>query len=189
MSLRAAILNGGPAQGFPDRVAGELAALLRARGSEVQTFVLRDLEIADCTGCFGCWVRTPGECVLADAGREVAREVIRSDLVALVTPVTFGGYASGLKKAVDRFIPLGSPFFTRIEGETHHRRRYDRYPRLLGVGTVPRADGDAEAIFRQLVGRNALNLHCPAHTAGVLVEGADPAAALTALLGRLAVPA
>ncbi len=58
----------------------------------------------------------PGECARDDDGRRVAREVIRSNLAVFLTPVTFGGYSSVLKGAVDRLIPLGSPFFARVGG-------------------------------------------------------------------------
>jgi multimeric flavodoxin WrbA len=46
---------------------------------------------------------TPGECVIKDAGCDVARDVSHSDLVILLTPMSFGGYSSELKKAVDRY--------------------------------------------------------------------------------------
>jgi hypothetical protein len=85
--------------------------------------------------------------------------------------VTFGGYSSLLKGAVDGILCLGHPYFQKVGGEIHHRNRYDRYPSLLGVGYLPEADGDAEGIFTGLVARNAINLHSPAHGACVLNAG------------------
>jgi hypothetical protein len=144
-----------------------LAELLAQRWDSI-CLPLCDLEIHDCLGCFGCWVQTPGVCVMDDAGRDVARQVIGGDLAVFLTPVTFGGYSSQLKKAVDRLICLISPFFTRINGEVHHKPRYRHYPRLLGVGVLPEADGESERIFAALVGRNALNMHAPVHAAGLI---------------------
>jgi len=191
-AVTAVVLYGGPPAGFAAEVEAALAGLLEEAGASVQRLALGELAIGGCLGCFGCWVKTPGECVLDDDGRRVAREVIQSDLTAFVTPVTFGGYSSTLKAAVDRLIPLGSPFFRRIAGETHHRPRYARYPRLLGVGTLPEADAEAAELFCALVGRNALNLHAPEHAAGVLAEAgdrADPGATLRPLLARVGVRA
>lgn len=186
--MRAAtLLDGSLAGGFSDRLGDSLAALLREEGWSVHRTLLREGGVGDCTGCFGCWVRTPGECVLDDAGRQVARQVILGDLVVFLTPVTFGGYSSLLKAAVDRLLPLGSPFFAHIGGETHHRPRYARYPRLLGVGTLSAADPEAEGLFRTLVARNAMNLHCPGFAAGVFPESVgagDLGPALRALLAR-----
>lgn len=120
-------------------------------------------------------MQTPGVCVIDDAGRDVARAFIQSDLVIFLTPVAFGGYSSELKKAVNRLICVLSPFFVKIEGEVHHRPRYERYPRLVGVGVLPQADAESERIFTTLVGRNAINMHAPAHAGGVVLssQGAD----------------
>jgi hypothetical protein len=153
---------------------------LEGQGWEVEPFILHELEIRHCVGCFGCWVQTPGVCVINDAGRDVAKAVIQSDLVVYLTPVTFGGYSSQLKKALDRSICLVTPFFTKIDGEIHHVPRYERYPRLMGVGLLPQADeesgrtDDVRRIFTTLVGRNAINAHT-AHVGGVILssQGAD----------------
>lgn len=159
-------LNGEPAA---SRVRGLVAGELEARGWDVQPFTLREMKIRPCIGCFGCWVQTPGECLMDDAAREIAPAIIGSDLVIYLTPVTFGGYSSELKKALDRNICLILPFFTKIDGEIHHKPRYDRYPRLLGLGLLPEADAESERIFKTLVGRNAINMHAPAHAAGVIL--------------------
>jgi len=112
----------------------------------------------------------PGGCLIDDAAREVSRKMIGSDLVVYVTPITFGGYSSELKKALDRSIGLISPFFTRINGEVHHRKRYAQAPKLLGVGIVHEPDEESERIFKTLIGRNAINMHNPAHAACVVYE-------------------
>jgi multimeric flavodoxin WrbA len=143
---------------------------LTAVGWEVDPLMLHEMEIRHCVGCFGCWVKTPGVCVINDAGRDVARAVIQSDLVIYLTPVTFGGYSSQLKKALDRSICLVTPFFTKVDGEIHHEPRYERYPRIMGVGVLPQADEESERIFTTLVGRNAINAHTPAHVAGVILS-------------------
>jgi multimeric flavodoxin WrbA len=144
---------------------------LTGMGWEVETFILHALDISYCRGCFECWVKTPGVCVSTGVGRDIAGAVIRSDLTVFLTPITFGGYSSELKKAVDHLIGLVSPFFMRIGGETHHKPRYAKYPRLLGVGALPTADEESERIFTTLVERNAINMHSPSHAAGVILSG------------------
>ncbi len=137
-------------------------------GAQTETFPLREIKLAHCLGCFGCWLKTPGLCVENDAGRDIARAIIQSDATVLFTPVTFGGYSPELKRMVDRFIQLASPFFAMDHGEVHHPPRYARRPRLMMAG-VQRKRNDWEAeIFRTLAGRNAINFHPPSYAAEVV---------------------
>lgn len=82
---------------------------LQSSGAKVQTFPLKDVKMGSCIGCFGCWLKTPGICVEPDAGRDIAQAVVQSDVTILLTPVTFGGYSSEIKKSQDRWIPLVLP--------------------------------------------------------------------------------
>jgi multimeric flavodoxin WrbA len=143
---------------------------LAAGGWAVDDWRLRDEKIAWCSGCFGCWVKTPGICVHSDAGRDVAARASRSDLFVYLTPVTFGGYSSELKKALDHVIPLKLPDLRKAGADTRHPQRYERTHDLLAVGTVPAGrSGDAEArTFRRLVERNTHNLQSERWAAGVL---------------------
>ncbi len=171
--MKALVLNGGrsPDDGT-DAAQALLAGELEAAGCEVTEVVLRDCQVDTCKGCFGCWTNSPGVCWIDDDGRGIGEQVVKSDLAVLLTPVTFGGYSSELKKVIDRLIPIISPLFMRVQGETRHRRRYASYPRLLGVGVLPQADPEQEAVFRTLVERNALNFHAPGW-AGVLLAGTE----------------
>jgi multimeric flavodoxin WrbA len=137
----------------------------------VQSFFLPDLRIADCAGDFNCWLKTPGMCSINDANRDVARAIVQSDLLVFLTPITFGGYSSELKKALDHVVQVISPFFQTMDGETHHRMRYERHPRLVGLGLMDRVDEEAAKVFRTIVARNALNLHNDRHASGVLHPG------------------
>ena len=137
-------------------------------GWGVRTIAVSEMDIAPCRGCFQCWVRTPGICVIDDAGRAVAEAWMQSDAVVLLTPVTFGGYSAALKKAIDRVIPILSPFFMKIRGEVHHKPRYDKYPALVGLGVLSRRDDESAALFSRIIERHATNAHSPWHRAFVL---------------------
>ena len=169
--MKALVLNGvGKNTQHLDNIGETIMRELRSLQWKVESILLCDIEIAPCMGCFGCWVQTPGVCLIDDDAREVTRKMIESDLVVYFTPITFGGYSSELKKALDRSIGLISPFFTRINGEVHHRKRYAQAPKLLGVGIVHEPDEESERIFKTLIGRNAINMHNPAHAACVVNE-------------------
>ncbi len=192
---RAVVLNGAlPGDGTLAPISRELIELLRETGADVRDFQLRDIPLAHCQGCFECWFKTPGLCKTdGDAGREITGAMIGSDLMVLLTPVTFGGYSSEIKKAMDRSICLVSPFFRRVDEEVHHKLRYRRYPALAAVGVLHEPDEEQERIFRTLVERNALNMGNPAAAACVLPPGSPPgvmrdrlAADLEPVLGYLA---
>ena len=184
--MNATLLNGAlPSDPFVDAAAIALQEALQAEGWTVTPWTLRDDRLAYCLGCFECWTKTPGLCCIDDAGRAVAASIIGSDLAIYLTPITFGGYSSALKKAVDRSICLLSPFFKRIDGEVHHHARYDRYPELLGVGVLPAPQPAQEQLFHTLIGRNAINFHAPRHSSVVLYRSQEPAAAAAALRGAL----
>lgn len=142
----------------------------RGTDHELVVMNLAQMKIDSCLGCFGCWMKTPGVCVIDDAGREVAKAVVQSDLVIALNTVTFGGYSSEMKKAVDRLIPIISPFFHKVNGETHHRPRYDCYPRWITIGLMAEADDEMGAAFEQIVARVAMHFHCPAHTHQILLH-------------------
>lgn len=140
----------------------------------IEEIKLCEEKIASCIGCFGCWVKTPGVCVIPDEGREIAKSAIRSDLIINLSPITFGGYSSELKKALDRLIPLISPFFMKIKGEIHHQTRYRTYPKLLSIGILPEANAEMAEIFRKLEERNAINLHSPLYRCGIYLTTQTP---------------
>ncbi len=171
-----ALILDGTASGDGDLppIRNALSQALEAANVQVQTVVLRDTRLAHCVGCFKCWMKTPGICAEADAGRDIARAMVRSDYTVFFTPVTFGGYSPELKKMVDRMVQIASPLFRMEHGEVHHPPRYARPPRLLIVG-VQRRPNQAEAhIFRTLAGRNAINMHPPGYAAEVVLASDDP---------------
>jgi hypothetical protein len=138
---------------------------------EVEVLELRNLKMIPCMGCFDCWLKTPGMCLYKDDAREVTGKILQSDLMVFVTPVTFGGYSSLLKCALDRSLGMMLPYFQRIDGKTHHKKRYPRYPRLMAVGVLPAPDAEGEGVFHELVSRNAINAHSPSHASEVFIDG------------------
>ena len=168
-SEKVTILDGTrPGDENLEPLLGVLKEQLERRGAEVRTFTLRQIKLAHCIGCFGCWVETPGLCVEADAGREIAKAVSHSQTLILFTPITFGGYSSELKRMMDRLVPLTLPHFTLFHGEVHHNPRYSDPPRVVGIGVQHEADSEEESIFKALVGRNAINSHAPTYAAEVV---------------------
>ncbi len=142
---------------------------------DATSIVLEDKKIAYCTGCFGCWVQTPGECVIKDYVETIVREMVHSDLIIYITPIVFGGYSSILKKALDRQISRVLPYFTKVNGEVHHSKRYEKQQSLLSIGLLDKHDTEKEDVFKTLVARNAINMWSPFQRAIIYLNGEDVA--------------
>lgn len=172
--MNAVVLYGGTPEDAAGTAVSQLVCeLFRGRGFGVDFRPLAGLRIHPCAGCFGCWLKTPGRCVSDDDGSEVMRSVAQSDLMVVLSPITFGGYSSLLKRALDRILVTLLPLFQRVNGEMVHPLRYPPARRFLAVGWQTKPDDDSAAVFARLAHRNARNMHAPA-SASVVINGAQP---------------
>lgn len=156
------VLNGIP-DGYVTTMSGyveELVKVLMARGHTVNEFRLKDMNIHYCTGCFGCFVKTPGVCLIKDDAEKICREYIQSDLAIMASPVITGFTSALLKRVQDRLIPAILPFVEVIKGEFHHPARYDTLP-LIGLLLEKGDDTDDEDIdiITSIYERVVINLH------------------------------
>ncbi len=168
-NMKIVLLNGTESNSaMATRLEEEIIQFHYSQNGLIKTFHLAELEIPSCKGEFNCWLQNPGECTHPGPHQEIVREIIQSDLAIALTPVAFGGYSSLFKKAWDHIVPLGHPYLTRYQGETHHKLRYSRYPSFLAIGLMDRPDAEAEKIFHTLVRRNALNLHSSSYDSRIV---------------------
>jgi len=168
-----------------ERVRSVLMKELQTRGWQVEHILLREQKIGNCAGDFFCWIRNPGMCNVDDDNRLIAEKIVNSDLMVYLTPVTFGGYASILKRMVDHQIQNISPFFARVDAETHHQKRYKKYPDFLALGWMPQPDELSSDVFRQLCYRNAINFYAEKAVSGVVSASQSNAEILADLQGWL----
>lgn len=139
------------------RFVPELAEALTANHA-VTVMTLNELTISRCTGCFGCWVKTPGRCVAADDSAQICEAYIQSDRVVYASPIIRGFTSALLKKAQDKLIPLLHPYFKRVAGEVHHMPRYGAYPEIcLLLETAADTDDEDVEIVKEIYHRNARN--------------------------------
>ncbi len=80
--------------------------------------------IRHCAGCFGCWIKTPGKCVLKDGYDNMGELLSKTEKVTIISRCFYGCYSPFVKNVLDRSIPWLLPFFKIRNNETHHKRRY-----------------------------------------------------------------
>ena len=80
--------------------------------------------IRPCVGCFCCWNKTPGQCVVKDGYENMGALIHHADEIVVISRYTFGGFSSFVKNVFDRSLGYVLPQFEVIDGETHHQKRY-----------------------------------------------------------------
>ncbi len=157
--MKIIILNGNPDASNEqfDQYLHNLSEALADKHT-ITMFTLREMDIKYCTGCWSCWLKTPGECAVTDDSRDTCRACINSDLALFASPVIMGFTSAMKKKATDKYIPLLHPYVTIVQGECHHVARYDKYP-LLGLLLEKDQDTDEDdvKIITDIYQRIALN--------------------------------
>ncbi|MCC2258648.1 NAD(P)H-dependent oxidoreductase [Intestinimonas aquisgranensis] len=124
---------------------------------DVVSFDLSHMKIAPCVGCFGCWTRTPGKCVIRDDAVRVYPRLAESDTAIYVSRVRYGGYDMVMKTMLERAIPVQQAFIRLLDGETHHVQRAV-VPKKATIVAYGVQDREEENLFRRLVARNAKNM-------------------------------
>ena len=94
-------------------------------------------QIRPCVGCFGCWVNSPGECVIKDGYDKMGMLIHEADELLVMSRYTYGGFSSFVKNVFDRSIGWVLPFFEMINDEMHHKRRY---PESKPISVIFRGD-------------------------------------------------
>jgi multimeric flavodoxin WrbA len=133
-----------------DALSKLITELLAGQGFETQ---VRELGrgLHSCMGCFGCWVKNPGECVIKDEMPALDRCYMNSDAVVFLSPVVFGQFSANIKNAIDRTLPNMLPFFyRRPDGSTMHPPRYEKYPALFLIGYGEGLDQEEIRLFRDI---------------------------------------
>lgn len=90
-----------------------------------------DQSINSCIGCWNCWLKTPGKCVMKDQMTESYPDYINSDIVILLMDTAQGFINHQAKAFLDRSIPHYIPYIKLVDGECHHVVRYNKYPDLV----------------------------------------------------------
>ena len=99
-------------------------------------------DVSPCIGCFGCWIKTPGECVIKDKMIDINKKIINSDVVIFITPIIFGQYSCNIKNVVDRTLSKNLPFFKKFNDRTGHLARYEKYPVQYVIGCLDKVQGE-----------------------------------------------
>ena len=119
-----------------------------------------DGTIHHCIGCFGCWVKTPAQCVIRDNYGDMGELLSKCDELIFVSKCCYGGFSPFVKNVIDRGISYSHPYFTIRSGEMHHKRRYENHFRFSALFYGTDITEQEKKTAENLVHANALNLDC-----------------------------
>ena len=106
--MKILVLNGSPKKKSDTFRLTE--AFLKGMNAEqkhdVDVINVIEKNIGPCRGCFGCWSKMDGHCVIKDDQNDILDLYIKSDLVIWSFPLYVYAMPSHLKAVLDRTIPL-----------------------------------------------------------------------------------
>ncbi|MBP5652132.1 MAG: flavodoxin family protein [Lachnospiraceae bacterium] len=106
--MKILILNGSPKKKSDTMRLTDafLKGLNKAGEHEVNIINVIDRDIAPCRGCFGCWQKLDGHCVMQDDQNAILDLYRDSDVIIWSFPLYCYSMPSHLKAVLDRTIPL-----------------------------------------------------------------------------------
>ncbi|MHC4789783.1 MAG: flavodoxin family protein [Planctomycetota bacterium] len=124
--MKVLAINGSP-RGPASNTRRLLAPLLegmREEGAEVEELYLTDLDVRPCTGCFSCWVKTPGRCIQQDDVAGLHEKMLASDVLVLGFGLYIGSAPAKVQALLERMLPLAEPWLVEMGGATGHPSRH-----------------------------------------------------------------
>lgn len=129
--MKVLVVNGIPEDAkYSNYEAAIVNAIQNNATDQIDYFVLRDMKIHYCTGCWDCWLKTPGRCAIQDDQEQIISRVPHADKMLFISPIIVGYESALLKKFKDRMIPIVHPYIKIYKGEQHHYKRYKKIPYL-----------------------------------------------------------
>lgn len=94
--------------------------------AEIREAHLSKLNVGHCKGCFACWNKTPGKCIIHDDMSSIIENQLWADIIIWSFPLYYYNVPSILKAAIDRQLPMFLPTMQDDgNGSGGHPHRYD----------------------------------------------------------------
>ncbi len=150
--MKILVLNGSPKQKSDTFRLTEafLKGMNKAGGHEINVVRVIEKRIAPCRGCFGCWKRCDGHCVINDDQNAILDLYRDAELIIWSFPLYCYAMPSHLKAVLDRTIPLVSmQMIIDEDGAVRHKPLIDvtkmRTLIISGCG-FPNWDGNFDGL-------------------------------------------
>lgn len=142
--------------------------------AQIEYVTLCRLDIKPCLGCYSCWDKTPGKCVIKDDMQQLYDKIRSADVIIQSFPLYFFGMPSQLKCMTDRCLPFTLPYlgnYVKDESASFHELREEAMhtKRLAVISTCGYVD--AQYMYQALVKQYDLIAGVGKYTAVLCPEG------------------
>jgi len=157
--MKVLVINGSPRGEESNTMVLTRAFLAGAGWPDAEVIDLTKVKVRGCLGCFACWAKTPGACVMADDMGAILPKLVAADVVIWSFPLYYYNVPGDLKNFIDRQLPLVLPEMTAGSESGDHPSRYDmRHQRHILISTcgywTPSGNYHAvTAMFDRMFGR------------------------------------
>ena len=120
--MRVLVLNGSPKGDKSNTyrlTSAFLDGLRQTQPVETETIEVGKLHLLPCRGCFACWSKTPGKCVLQDDMAGVIGKILAAGVLIWSFPLYYFSIPGQLKLLIDRQLPMSLPFMTDADSGGH----------------------------------------------------------------------
>ncbi|MDR2898634.1 MAG: NAD(P)H-dependent oxidoreductase [Spirochaetaceae bacterium] len=124
--MKVLIINGSP-KGEKSNTMKLTRAFAEGAGwTDAEIIETVKADIKSCRGCFACWNKTPGACVIKDGmSSDILPKIIAADVIIWAFPLYYYSVPGGLKNLIDRQLPLNLPYMAEGAESGGHPPRYD----------------------------------------------------------------
>ncbi len=123
--MKILVINGSPKKENSNTMKLTTSFIEGAGWENVEIIHIADAEIKGCRGCFACWNKTPGKCIINDDMNEMIEKLIVADIIIWSFPLYYFNVPGILKNFIDRQLPMALPFMIEGSESGGHPSRYD----------------------------------------------------------------
>jgi multimeric flavodoxin WrbA len=123
--VKVLVINGSP-RGEGSATMKLTRAFLEGAGwTDAEIIDISKLDVKGCLGCFGCWAKTPGKCVIDDDMSGILPKLIEANVIIWSFPLYCNNVPGQMKIFIDRRLPLALPYMDKNAESGGHPSRYD----------------------------------------------------------------
>jgi multimeric flavodoxin WrbA/putative sterol carrier protein len=157
------VVNGSPRKerGYTHFSIQPFVEGLKTSGADVEVILLREYDLKLCIGCWNCWIKGTGQCVLDDDLQQLLSKYDACDMVVMAFPLYVDGLPARIKILLERLGAGCYPYMIPGRYKTRHPRRRKKERSLVLFSTCGFPEFEHFDAVREHVRAWAHNAHMP----------------------------